>query len=171
MAAGNFQAALARVLEHEGGFSDHPKDPGGATNLGVTLRTWREWVHRPVTVEELKKLTPATVAPLYEKKYWRIANCDSLPAGLDYLVFDFAVNAGPGRAVKTLQSALGVTADGVVGPKTLAAISAVGVEKTIELFTEERLKFYKSLHTFDVFGKGWTRRSEEASEAAKTMLA
>lgn len=167
----NFQGALLRVLEHEGGFSDHPKDPGGATNLGVTLRTWKEWVRRPVTVEELKKLTPDTVAPLYEKKYWRMASCDSLPAGLDYLVFDFAVNAGPGRAIKTLQTAIGAVPDGVVGPKTLAAISAVGTQKAIELFTEERLKFYKSLHTFDVFGNGWTRRSEEAAESAKTMLA
>lgn len=167
----NFPNALAHVLEHEGGFSDHPKDPGGVTNLGVTLRTWQEWVRHPVTVNAMKELTPEDVTPLYEKKYWRIANCDSLPAGLDYLVFDFAVNAGPGRALKTLQTAVGVTPDGVLGPKTLSAIAAVGVEKAVELFTEERLKFYKSLQTFDVFGKGWTRRSEEARDIAKTMIA
>lgn len=167
----NFKKALAHVLGHEGGFSDHPRDPGGATNLGVTLRTWQDWLRRPVAVAQLQKLTPEDVAPLYEKKYWRIAGCDSLPSGLDYLVFDFAVNAGPGRAVKTLQTAVGATPDGVLGPKTLAAISALGIEKTIERFTEERLKFYRSLHTFDVFGRGWTRRTEEAESIAKTMLA
>ena len=167
----NFETALAKVLEHEGGFVNHPRDPGGATNLGVTLRTWQEWRRRPVTVEQLKDLTPSDVAPMYRKKYWNIAGCDSLPAGLDYVVFDFAVNAGPGRALKTLQTAVGATPDGVLGPKTLAAITALGVEKSIERFTEERLKFYRSLPTFDVFGRGWTRRSKESEDAAKTMLA
>lgn len=168
---GNFEAALKKVLVHEGGFSDHPKDPGGATNLGVTLRTWQAWLRRPVTVEQLKRLTPADVAPMYKRKFWDVASCDSLPAGLDYVVFDFAVNAGPGRAVKTLQTAVGATPDGVIGPKTLAAINAVGVEKAIERFAEERLKFYKSLPTFDTFGRGWTRRTQESASAAKTMVA
>lgn len=166
-----FLHALDKVLVHEGGFSDHPKDPGGATNLGVTLRTWQAWLRRPVTVEQLKKLTPADVAPMYKRKFWDVVSCDSLPAGLDYVVFDFSVNAGPGRAVKTLQTAVGAIPDGVVGPKTLAAISAVGVEKAIERFAEERLKFYKSLPTFDTFGRGWTRRTQESASAAKTMVA
>lgn len=167
----NFEASLARVLEHEGGFSDHPKDPGGVTNLGVTLRTWKEWVRHPVTVEDMKKLTPEKVAPMYLRKYWIPAGCDSLPVGVDYVVFDFAVNAGPGRAAKTLQEFVGVRTDGIVGPQTLAAIKAVGERQVIVGFTQLRDKFYRSLPTFDVFGKGWLRRVDEAEEHAVSMLA
>ena len=88
----NFEAALAHLLspDIEGGFSNHPDDPGGITNLGVTLRTWEEWVGRPVTEKEMRELTPAKVAPLYKKKYWDRVLGDELPSGLDALVFDTA---------------------------------------------------------------------------------
>lgn len=167
----NFHDALQKVLHHEGGFVNHPKDPGGATNLGVTKRVWEEWTRHKCDVEDIKKLTPEDVTPLYKKKYWDIAGCDSLPAGVDYVVFDFAVNAGPGRAVKTLQAAVGATPDGALGPKTLAAVSALGADEVVKRFSQERENFYRSLPTFDVFGKGWLRRIAESKEAGLTMSA
>ncbi|NDH74160.1 MAG: hypothetical protein EBY53_06475, partial [Rhodobacteraceae bacterium] len=87
----NFRQALQAVLQHEGGFVNHPKDPGGMTNLGVTKRVWEEWVGHPVGEKEMRALTPVTVARLYKRKYWDAVKADELPTGLDYLMFDFAV--------------------------------------------------------------------------------
>ncbi len=120
----NFDAALKAVLKHEGGYVNHPKDPGGMTNLGVTKRVWEAWVKKAVGEKEMRALTPAMVAPLYKKQYWDAVKADELPTGLDYLMFDFAVNAGPGRAIQTMQKALGTKPDGVIGPKTLQALKA-----------------------------------------------
>ena len=167
--AANFDAALRHLLNDEGGFVDHPRDPGGMTNLGVTRRAWQEWARHPVGEKEMRSLTVEDVAPMYRRKYWDAAGCDSLPSGLDYAVFDFAVNAGPGRAIKTLQSAVGAVQDGVLGPKTLAAISAVGTAATIERFAQERERFYRSLLTFDVFGNGWLARNDRVESIAKGM--
>ena len=107
MAAANFERALPLVLKHEGGYVDHPNDPGGATNLGVTIGTLSSWLGRPATKAEVKALTRATVAPIYRKNYWAAIRGDELPAGLDYAVFDFAVNSGPKRAAMALQRAVG----------------------------------------------------------------
>ena len=157
----NFDEALALVLAHEGGFVDHPKDPGGVTNLGVTKAAWEAFTGAPATVEHMRDLTPALVRPIYRKRYWEAAHCDELQRGLDYAVFDCAVNSGPGRAVKLLQQALGVPTDGVLGKATLAAIQAVPAPGLIHDMCEARLKFLRGLTTFDTFGKGWTRRVEE----------
>ena len=121
-----FAACLPLILAHEGGWVDHPSDPGGATNLGVTIGTLSDWLGRPATKVEVKALTPATVAPIYEARYWKAAHCHELPAGVDYMCFDLAVNSGPGQSLKWLQMELGVTADGVIGPKTLSALTALG---------------------------------------------
>ena len=112
----NFSAALANVLNSEGGFQDDPKDAGnklpdgrqGCTNLGVTQSTWESFVGHPVSREDMKRLTEERVARLYRHKYWDAVKADELPDGVDYLVFDFAINAGPGRAIKILQSVVGV---------------------------------------------------------------
>ena len=154
----NFDECLALVLAHEGGYSDHPKDPGGVTNLGVTKRAWEDFTGAPATVEHIRDLTPELVRPIYRKRYWDTAHCGELQSGLDYAVFDCAVNSGPLRSVKLLQQALGVTADGVLGKLTLAAIQAVPAVGLIHDMCEERLKFLRDLSPFGVFGKGWTRR-------------
>ena len=167
----NFRDCLELVLKHEGGYVDHPKDPGGRTNLGVTQRVWEEWVGHEVDEKAMRALTPALVAPMYEMKYWRTSYCEKLPRGLDLLVFSMAVNAGAGRSVKLLQDAIGVVADGVIGPNTMAKINEANVEVLIDKFSEARTSFYKGLKTFPVFGKGWLSRTEserlEALDMAK----
>jgi lysozyme family protein len=169
--ANNFQECLAKVLKHEGGYVHHEKDPGGRTNLGVTQRVWEDWVGHPVTEKDMRELTPEIVGPMYEMKYWRTSYCEKLPRGLDLLVFTMAVNSGSGRSVKLLQDAIGVVADGVIGPNTMAKINEANVEVLIDKFSEARTSFYKGLKTFPVFGVGWLRRTEserkEAIEMAK----
>ena len=167
----NFDEALKAVLKHEGGFSNHPSDPGGRTNLGVTQKVWEEWVGHPVGEKEMRALTPAIVAPMYRKKYWDAVKADELPTGLDYLMFDFAINAGPGRAIKTMQKAIGTTPDGAIGPKTMQALKDADQKDLIAKFSMEKELFYKALPTFATFGKGWMRRVAEAQSHAVTMLA
>ncbi len=165
----NFRDCLELVLKHEGGYVDHPKDPGGRTNLGVTQRVWEEWVKHPVTEKDMRELTPALVAPMYEMKYWRTSYCEKLPRGLDLLVFSMAVNAGSGRSVKLLQDAIGVVADGVIGPRTMARINEANVETLIDKFSEARRQFYRGLKTFPVFGRGWLNRTDKERLEALDM--
>ena len=167
----NFDAALKAILKHEGGFVNHPKDPGGMTNLGVTKRVWEEWVGKTVDEKAMRALTPEVVGPMYRKKYWDAVKADDLPDGLDYLMFDFAINAGPGRAIKTMQKAIGTAPDGAIGPKTMTALKTADQGELVAKFSEEKEAFYRSLPTFGTFGKGWLRRVAEAKTHAETMLA
>jgi len=167
----NFDSALKMILKSEGGFVNHKLDPGGRTNLGVTQRVWEEWVGHPVDEKAMRALTPEVVGPMYKKKYWDAVKADDLPDGLDYLMFDFAVNAGPGRAIKTMQKAIGATPDGAIGPKTVAALKAANQSELVAKFSAEKEVFYRSLPTFGTFGKGWLRRVAEAKTHAESMLA
>jgi len=168
----NFDQALKELLVHEGGYVNHPSDPGGMTNLGVTARVWQEWVGHEVDEKQMRALTPEMVAPLYKRKYWDACRADDLVAGVDYVVFDVAVNSGPGRAIKFLQSCVGVTADGGFGPATLAAVKKAEEDpaRLIELYCAKRLEFLQSLSTFETFGKGWSRRVQEVKDKALKML-
>jgi lysozyme family protein len=165
----NFKAALAHVLKSEGGFVNHPKDPGGMTNLGCTKNTWEDYVGHSVSESDMKDLTPELVAPLYKRKYWDKVAGDDLPSGLDYAVFDAAINSGPGRAAKWLQEVLGVTADGSIGKGTLAAVHTMDVQDLIAKYNDKRLQFLESLPTFSTFGKGWSRRVSEVQSAASAL--
>jgi len=168
----NFDACLKNLLIHEGGYVNHPSDPGGMTNLGVTARVWEEWVGHPVDEKQMRSLTPEMVAPLYRKKYWDAGRADELVSGVDYCVFDVAVNSGPGRAIKFLQSCVGATPDGGFGSITLALVKKAEQDpaRLIELYCAKRLEFLQSLKTFEVFGKGWSRRVAEVKEEALKML-
>lgn len=169
----NFDVCLPLVLKHEGGYVDHPSDPGGATNRGVTKKAWEEWVGREVTKDDIRALTVADVTPFYRKRYWDACKCDRLPSGLDYAVFDVAVNSGTGRAAKFLQSEVGVVADGVIGNLTLSAVNhcPLSTEQLIERICGRRDAFYKGLPTFKDFGRGWLRRNEEVRKKALDMAA
>jgi lysozyme family protein len=167
--ANNFQECLVKVLKHEGGFVNHPKDPGGMTNLGVTKKVWEEWIGHEADEKAMRALTPELVGPMYEMKYWRTSYCEKLPRGLDLLVFTMAVNSGSGRSVKLLQDAIGVVADGVIGPNTMAKINEANVETLIDKFSEARTAFYKGLKTFPVFGSGWLSRTESERLEALQM--
>jgi lysozyme family protein len=167
----NFEACLAEVLKHEGGYVDHPADPGGATNRGVTKKAWEEYVGHEVTKDDIKALTVEDVTPFYRKRYWDACKCDNLHGGVDYVVFDVAVNSGPGRAAKFLQEAVGVTADGSIGPRTLAAANDFGPNLIINKMCDRRESFYRSLPTFPTFGKGWLSRCEDVRKKALGMAA
>ncbi len=167
----NWDDAFKLMLKSEGGFVNHPQDPGGMTNLGVTKSTWENWIGRQSDEAEMRNLTPATVEPLYKKKYWDAVRADELPGGISYLVFDFAVNAGVGRSIKTLQTAVGVASDGWFGPATMAAVDAFDTHELIERFSKAKEDFYRSLPTFEVFGKGWMNRVADVKEKATAMVA
>lgn len=164
---GNFEECLELVLKSEGGWVNHPSDPGGETNLGVTKRVWEEYVGHPV--ESLKKLTKEDVAPLYEQKYWRPCYGEVLPRGLDFVVFSMGINAGPGRSIKLLQSSLGCVPDGVIGPRTRELISDSNCAALVAKFSEARRHYYESLKTFPVFGKGWLARVDREELEALSM--
>ena len=170
MAASNWQKSFELMLQSEGGYVNHPSDPGGMTNLGVTKRVWEEWVGRESNEKEMRSLTPEMVEPLYKRKFWDACKCDELPIGIDYLVFDFAVNAGVGRSAKTLQTAVGVPADGGIGPITLAAVNKQDPAELVEKFSDVKEAFYRTLGTFDVFGKGWLNRVAAVKIKANTLL-
>jgi len=166
-----FTRALDIVLSHEGGYANHPQDPGGRTNLGVTQRVWEQWTGKPATEAEMRSLTRELVAPLYRKNYWEAVRGDALPAAVALCAFDFAVNAGPSRAIRTLQRAAGVPEDGKLGPVTLAAVNNWGAATLAKRFQEQRRAFYRSLPTFPTFGKGWLRRVDEVEKAALELVA
>ena len=164
----NFERSLALVLQHEGGYVNHPSDPGGRTNLGVTQRVWEEYVGHPVDEQAMRSLTKELVAPLYKKNYWDAVCGDVLPAGSDYLLFDFAVNAGASRAIKTAQKSLGINADGALGPITTQAL--LTAKDFIRVFSSAKENFYRGLNNFPTFGKGWLNRVAEAKKTAEGML-
>ena len=165
----NFEESLAHVLKHEGGYVDHPKDPGGATNLGCTKKVWEEWVGHEVTKDDIKALTIADVSPLYKQRYWDKCRGDDLPRGVDFAVFDLAINSGVGRASKLLQRAVGVAADGAIGPATLAAVADANPRELATKICELRLAFLQALPTWETFGKGWGRRVKETEKTAFNM--
>jgi len=163
-----FSEALEVILHHEGGYVNHPKDPGGETNLGVTKRVYEDFGGE----KEMKELVKEDVEPIYKKNYWDRVKGDDLPEGLDLCIFDFAVNAGPGRAAKFIQRLVNTTVDGGIGPNTIKCINdhveKYGVSTTIDQYQSERHNYYGSLSTFETFGRGWTRRVDEVTEKAKT---
>ena len=167
---GNYDKCLEMILHHEGGYVNHPKDPGGMTNLGVTKRVYEEWGG----TKNMKDLQVSDVAPIYKKNYWDKMKGDDLPGGLDLCVFDFGVNAGPGRAAKYLQKMIGTVVDGGIGPNTLAKLDSYvkehTIQETIEKYQSMRQEYYESLSTFSTFGKGWTRRVEETTTLAHKLI-
>lgn len=153
----NFTVVMPAVLKHEGGFSNHPADPGGATMKGVTLATFRKY--KPgATVADLKAISNDMLNRIYRDGYWNKIKGDQLPSGVDYAVFDFAVNSGPGRAIKYLQAAVGVKQDGVIGPDTLDAVAKQDPVKLVNALCDARLAFMRKLSTWPTFGKGWSSR-------------
>ena len=166
----NFFFSLEMVLKHEGGFVDHPEDPGGATNKGITHKTYAEFLGRPLEdVDELKNIPDEHVQLIYKNGYWDRIMADQMPDGLDFATFDWAVNSGPGRAAKNLQSLVGATEDGAIGPRTMARINATDPVALIQALAKRREEYYRSLKTFGTFGRGWLRRNEETLEAALEM--
>ena len=170
----NFDKCLQIILHHEGGYVNHPEDPGGMTNLGVTKRVYEDWVGYAVSEHTMQHLTEEDVAPIYKKNYWDRIKGDDLPEGLNLCVFDFGVNAGTGRAAKYLQTMIGTVVDGGIGPMTIRAldehVSLIGLQETIEQYQENRQRYYEKLKTFKTFGRGWTRRVTETTMSAMKLI-
>ena len=166
----NYDKCLETILHHEGGYVNHPKDPGGETNLGVTKKVYQE--HGGT--KDMKDLLVEDVAPIYKKGYWDKMKCDDIPSGLDLCLFDFGVNAGPGRAAKFLQQMIGTTVDGGIGPNTLAKLEEYirenGEHEAVNKYQEMRQKYYEQLSTFATFGRGWTRRVQETTKLALDLI-
>lgn len=169
MTASNFQACLAEVLRHEGGWADHPADPGGATMKGITIGVYAQWKGRKVTKAELRAISDEEVAKIYRRNYWNKVRGDNLPNGLDLVAFDGAVNSGPARGARWLQQALGVETDGKIGPITVSAAQSAPRVATINAACDLRMAFIKRLRHWPTFGRGWTRRVESVRSVAIRM--
>ncbi|TGT42837.1 glycosyl hydrolase 108 family protein [Mesorhizobium sp. M8A.F.Ca.ET.165.01.1.1] len=165
----NFARALALVLKSEGGWSDNPADPGGATMRGVTLANFRRYVKADATKADLRAISDDQVATVYRRFYWDAVSGAELPDGVDYATMDFGVNSGPSRAVKYLQAVVGVPQDGRIGPVTLAAVTAKPSGVVIDALCDARLAFLKRLPTWGSFGKGWAGRVESVRRASLSL--
>ena len=167
----SFDACLPIILKFEGGFVDDPHDPGGATNLGITIGTLTNWLGRQATVDDVLALTPASVAPIYQADYYNAAHACDCPSGVDLMVFDEAVNQGVGRAIRSLQTAAGVAVDGLFGPDTLAAVNAAAPADLITGIADDREARYRALPGFVRYGNGWLSRLATAKADALAMAA
>lgn len=149
----NFTDSLKEVLKHEGGYVNHPKDPGGETNFGITVKVARDNGY----LGDMRTIPMTVVESIYKRKYWDKVKCDQMPESVRYPLFDYAVNSGPGAASRALQRVLGIKDDGVIGPVTIAAANNYTGHLGAAL-TGYRLEFMTNLRTWDTFGKGWSRR-------------
>lgn len=164
----NFDTILAEILKSEGGYVNHPRDPGGATNKGVTQRVYDDYRRlQGLPVQNVRGISQREVGAIFRNGYWDTVKADSLPSGVDYAVVDLAYNSGTNRAARFLQGVLGVDTDGKIGPKTLAAIKdPVAVVKAL---MAKRRAFLRDLDTFDTFGKGWMARCDRVEKEAVEM--
>jgi len=157
----DFDTAFDRLISHEGGYVNDPKDPGGETNWGISKRTYPHL--------DIKNLTRNDAKEIYRKDFWD--KLGSAHPAIKFQVFDFAVNSGPGRAAKFLQELVGVKADGAIGPMTLTAVSKKDSKELIRAYNAKRQAFLESLPTFATFGNGWTTRVAGVKTEALAMTA
>lgn len=166
----NFEQSLTEVLKEEGGYVNHPKDPGGATNMGVTQRVYDDYrKRRGLTARPVRQIDTAEVKAIYQASYWYLARCEELPPGIDHVVFDGAVNSGVKQSVKWLQRALGVRDDGIIGPTTINAALAADKVELVDAICDARLAFLKVLDTWPTFGRGWQRRVARVRSFGKAL--
>ena len=157
----NFDTAFAKLLGHEGDFSDHPADPGGATRFGITEAVARTAGYRG----DMRELPLDLAKRIYRHEYWDAVRADELPAGIRLVMFDAAVNSGVGQAIRWLQRAVGAADDGVLGPRTLAAVGALSADSVRMKLLAQRLRFMAGLPNWPAFSRGWARRICDLMEA------
>jgi len=166
----NWDKCFDMVIGNEGGYVDNSLDPGGATNWGCTKVVWEQYIGHEVTKGNIKALTKEDVKPLYKQRYWDAIHGDALPSGLDYCIFDCAINSGVGRAAKFIQELVGVFADGAIGNNTISAIAQINPVTLINEFSDKRQAFLETLKTFPMFGNGWTKRVTEVRNKSLDMV-
>ena len=166
----NFETCLSLLLTHEGGYTNHPSDPGGPTNFGITLEDYRRYVKVNATAADVRRMKLDEAKIIYREKYWDAQRCDELPAGVDYAVFDYGVNSGIARSGKVLRRLLKLPDDsGTVNDAVIAAARTSDPKSLISAICDERLRFLQSLRTWPVFGAGWGRRVAEVKSVALKM--
>lgn len=158
----NFQACLDHVLRHEGGYVDHPRDPGGETNFGISKRSYPN--------ENIKGMTKKRAGEIYRRDYWNAVRGDDLPYGLDLVAFDAAVNSGVSRGAKWVQAAVGAQQDGKIGPATLLRVGKTDTRMAITFACVERMDFLRGLSTWKDFGRGWERRVSDVRQTSLGMV-
>lgn len=171
--ADRFDQCIGFILKAEGGYVDDPADPGGATNFGISLRFYREKIKTSATKADIQKLSQQDAIVIYKTYFWLTTGCDRMPAGVDLLMFDMAVNQGPGTAIRTLQRALGYPAasvDGVYGPATQRDAYAKMGAPLISEITARRIVHYGESSLFQQDGLGWVRRALAAQAYANTLI-
>lgn len=167
-AAARFQACLEIVFGGEGGFVNDKFDPGGATKFGITIRTLASYRGDDVSVDDVANLTKDEARDIYRSMYWNVMKCEQLPPGVDLVVFDHGVNAGPGRAAKMLQNIVGTAADGSIGPVTLEAVRRREAADLVRRFSQARRDFYEGLDKAR-FERGWINRANRVEQLALGM--
>ena len=175
MAKNTFDKIINWIIDDiEGGFVHRSKkaDPGGATKYGITRRTLKAWRKVPVSIQDVRNLTKNEAIEIYREQFWRTVRGDDLPVGVDFCVFDFGVNSGPGRAVRELQGVLGVKQDGIIGLMTMAAIDEYpdGHKGLIADLSKARLDFMKGLSNWGYNKNGWTKRVKQVMKEAQALL-
>jgi lysozyme family protein len=163
----SFETVVHMVLEHEGGYVNHPSDPGGETKYGISKRAYPD--------VDIAELTEDDAADIYKRDYWDRIKGDDLPVGVACVVMDYAVNSGISRASKALQSVCGIAnGDGIIGPASLnsvwTTVKNTSEEDVITAVTEQRQGFIRALSIYDTFGKGWERRIEETRAKAMELI-
>ncbi len=170
MVASTYDGALRRLLRHEGGYSNHPSDPGGPTKFGITIHDYRRFIKADATAADVQAMTLDAATRIYRAKYWDALRCDALPAGVDYAVFDYGVNSGVGRSGKVLRRILRLPDNSsVVDHAVIAAARAADAKALAGAICDERLRFLQSLRTWPVFGKGWGRRVADVRAVALAL--
>ena len=167
MSNGRLDELLKRVLVHEGGFVNHPKDPGGATNFGVTQAVYDSYRrNNKLALRPVLGIKMEEVRAIYKMMYWDVIRGEQLPRGVDYAVLDLAINSGVSRAIRYLQLACGLKDDGIIGPRTLEAANKLDPKTLVLNIMSRRASFLAQLRTFSTFGKGWMRRVESVKKDA-----
>ena len=169
-----FDTCLAFTLRAEGGYVDDPADPGGATNMGITLATFRQWSDdAELGPAQVQDMTERTARAIYRSLYWNPLRADALPAGVDLSVFDMGVNAGIWGSARLLQRAIGFTGDevdGCIGPETLGAAATCDPRSLVNDLADRQAAYYRSLAEFPTFGAGWLNRTDARRRAALAMI-
>lgn len=165
----NYKTCLATILKYEGGYVNNPRDPGGATMKGITQKVYDTWRKKQVLPTQIvKNISQEDVEAIYKQNYWDVVKGDDLPSGLDLAVFDYAVNSGPGRAIKQLQKILGVPQTGAMNSATVD--SSKKNPNAWAALCAERLAFMKRLDTWPTFGKGWEARVNDVRKKAAALV-
>jgi lysozyme family protein len=171
----NFPTVMDHIFKWEGGYVDHPRDPGGATNMGITIHTMEALEldldgDGDVDKDDVRQVTRPIAESIYRDRYWNAIEGDSLKVGIDLVMMDACVNSGPYASVRWAQRAMGITDDGILGPMTRRALSLAHPQEFITRAINERKKSVRQFRNFDVFGQGWMNRIEDTLESALDML-